>query len=307
MTEVISIISPVFILIFIGFLFQKTKVVDRNFVLTSNKLIYYFCLPVLLFYKIYSTSIFDDLDLRTLSIMFVSILIINMLSLIVSYLFKLPAKTRNTFSFVTFRGNFTYVGLPVCYAAFGDKGLITASLLMAFTVPFINMLSVVMLNLGKGGRFDIIVFLKNSLINPIVLACITGLIFALLQIKPYGFVLNSMDMISNMTLPLALLCIGTIIDINQLAINHFLVLLTSIFKLLLLPLIAYVLVVLFGIEKEFNAKVLIILLASPCATINYVLAASLKGDIELAVSSIVVTTILSGVAFIFWFYLLGLN
>ena len=113
-----------------------------------------------------------------------------------------------------------------------------------------------------------------------------------------------MDMISNMTLPLALLCIGTSININHLSINQFLVLLTSIFKLLLLPFISYALIILFDMEREFDAKILIILLASPCATINYVLTASLKGDIDLAVGSIVITTIFSGFTFMFWFYLI---
>jgi len=52
---------------------------------------------------------------------------------------------------------------------------------------------------------------------------------------------------------------------------------------------------------------MIILLAAPAATVNYVLSATMGGDTDLANGIIMTTTVVSIISFIVWLHLLGIS
>ena len=56
MLNVIEIVLPVFIVIGLGYGIRQAGLVDKNFFVQVNGLVFYVCLPLLLFYKIGNCS-----------------------------------------------------------------------------------------------------------------------------------------------------------------------------------------------------------------------------------------------------------
>jgi predicted permease len=72
-------------------------------------------------------------------------------------------------------------------------------------------------------------------------------------------------------------------------------------KLIVLPLMAFIFFRIYSVGSfGLLEKVAIILLSSPSAQINYILASGMKGDSELASGGIIFSTVFSALSFIFW-------
>lgn len=48
MIQIIQIVLPVFIVLFLGWFIRQIKLIDADFIKTANRLIFNVCLPVLL-------------------------------------------------------------------------------------------------------------------------------------------------------------------------------------------------------------------------------------------------------------------
>jgi predicted permease len=110
---------------------------------------------------------------------------------------------------------------------------------------------------------------------------------------------RSLKILSGMALPLALLVIGTSISFVQMRQQLRVTTLISVLKLMLLPALG---LAFFHILKLGSIKYLpaLILLASPTATVSYVMASEMAGDADLATAAISITTLVSAVTFVFW-------
>jgi hypothetical protein len=73
----------------------------------------------------------------------------------------------------------------------------------------------------------------------------------------------------------------------------------GVFKLMLLPALGLALFYFMGFDRVEYLPALI-LLASPTATVTYVMASEMAGDSDLATAAISVTTLASAVTFILW-------
>lgn len=306
MFNIFLLVLPIFLVLFLGNVMMRLTLMTPDFTTVANRLIYNVCLPVLLFYKIAESRFDEVFSLKLIVIMAVAVGIMFIISFPVSYLLRFPKTSAGTFAMLNFRANYAYMGLPVSYYAFGDQGLAVGSIFMAFIVPYVNMLSVVALNLSGTQRFDRMVFLKNTLFNPLAVACFLGILFSLFSVPLPRFFLRTLEIISGVTLPLALFAIGATTNMDRLRGSIRMVSVSTIMKLAVLPMLAFIIVKLTGIPITLPEKVMIVMLASPSATVNYVLASVLDGDTDVAAGSIVASTLLSIVSFVLWIHHLSI-
>jgi hypothetical protein len=102
-----------------------------------------------------------------------------------------------------------------------------------------------------------------------------------------------------MALPLALLVIGTSISFAQMRQQLRLTALIGALKLLLLPASGLILFYLLDLHRIDYLPALI-LLASPTATVSYVMASEMAGDSDMATAAISITTLVSAMTFVLW-------
>lgn len=114
-----------------------------------------------------------------------------------------------------------------------------------------------------------------------------------------------LDVLGDLALPMALLIIGASLSFNMAQSRLMTILSASAMKLILLPGIGYRMHRICDLAAAYLTG--IILLASPTATVSYVMAKEMKGDSELAVATISVSTLLSAVTFTLWLNVVGVK
>ena len=223
------------------------------------------------------------------------------MSLLTSKILGINRNEAFSIAMNSFRGNYAYMGLPVSYFFFGDKGISIAAILMAIIVPFVNILSVICLALGSIDKIALKKMFITAIFNPIVIGCVFGFMSLFLTLSLPAPLDKSIDMLGRVTMPLALICIGGGIDVSLIKGNVISIILVVLFKLFVLPTIALLFIHLINLNINEYGKILIIMLASPCASVNYILAATFGGSVKLTTSVIILTTLLAILVYPFWY------
>ncbi len=307
MIHILGIVMPIFLIMAVGFVLKRTGMMDGDFISSANRLIYHVFLPVLVFEKIARSNFTELFNPAPVGVLLGTILIMSGLGFLYARMLKIPTASAATFTNNVFRANYAYIGLPVCFYALGEEGLALASILLAFVVPLVNVLSIITMNLGRLSEIKIKTLFAEVLGNPIVLAALAGIAFVLSGWQMHDILGRTLSTLSSVTLPLALLAMGAAMNINGLRGNVITTGSAVVMKLILFPLITYILLNMVNGSLALWDKVVILMGASPSAMVNYVLSVEMDGDSELANSIIVGTTIVSIITFAVWMHLLGVD
>lgn len=306
MTAIVLILAPIFMVLAAGYGLHRAGLFSTTYVDQSNQLIFYVLLPLLLFHKISRSDFLSLFSPSHLLVMAATILAIFALSRAWGRLAHYPPAAACTFVNNNFRSNFVYIGLPICYYALGDSGMAIGSVFTAMAVPVVNILSVAAFSPVQNQGFNAGQFLLNLVKNPLIIGAVAGMGFSLSGLGIPSCVEQALLLLTQITLPLALCCIGASLSLAIKPERWPVLAWSSIFKLLLMPLIAFGLMAAFSLPMDVSAKALLIMLAAPSAEINYSLAAQMNGEADLAGTTIVATTILSAFTYMFWLSLFNL-
>lgn len=318
--QILAITVPIFLFVAIGY-FSKIKgfISDdtRNFL---SKLTYYVTFPALTFRSIMSFDFASTFKLNLVVCNVMVTIIVCVLTFVLAFLIRNDFK-RGAFNMSCFRSNQGYMGLPVVNGFYGEQAMSRAAVINGFDSPTVIILSVLVLGLFKGvgsgsssgsssgGSNTAIgtatatmkmasVRIINFFLNPFILSAFLGLVLAyyevhLLKIKVLD---QFLYMASNVSLPLALVLIGCSVDVRHLKNNLKLVLGTAFVKLLVMPVIAYLLAHFVFHLRGVDLGLSVIVTAMPSAVSTYVMAAEMETDAELAATIIGFTTFLSVVS-----------
>jgi predicted permease len=138
--------------------------------------------------------------------------------------------------------------------------------------------------------------------NPVILSALAGILFSATGLKLPLIVSRSLNILSGLALPMALILIGASLSFELVQLRIFKILSSSFLKLILLPGIGFILYRLLDLKLQDYLPGLI-LLASPTATLTYVMAKELKGDTDFAVAALSSCTIMSAVTFSMWLHI----
>ncbi|KZY47966.1 MULTISPECIES: AEC family transporter [unclassified Oleiphilus] len=289
-----NITLPIFIIVFLGWFLRRTSWLTESFINSGSKLVFTIALPALLFIKVLESDLSAVFDTR--QVMFA--LLVTVAGFLacwrLSGTMKLLPENRGVFVQGAFRGNMGIVGLALCMNMYGDEGLAVGSILLAFLTLLYNVLSVFALTLPfhSDKRFDWLSMAKDMAKNPLIIAIVTALVLNLLQLEPPAIIMKSGEYFANMTLPLALICVGGSIKLNELKDSNHLALKATLLKLVGLPLLFTLAALVMGF-KDLALGTLFLMFASPTATASFVMAKAMRGNAELAATIIALSTVLS--------------
>ncbi len=295
--DILSIVLPVFLVIGLGMALKKVGMVDGSFLFQLNRLVYYLALPALLFHKIAAADFSASFNGGLLAGMLIAVF----LTAVFSYAFALwrgyPARILGSFCQGAFRGNLAYIGLAVVYNAQGESGLAAAGILLGFMVPVFNFLSVVVLLLPHRGaagerRYGTEFWVRQIGGNPLILASFAGILWSYWRLPLPEVVDRSLDIVTGMALPLALLAIGGSFSLQRLKGDIARAMLATLIKIVWLPLFTACILLTFGIGGQ-GLAIGVIFATTPTATAAYIMAQQMGGDAELSGSIIMLTTLLS--------------
>ncbi len=302
----INAVLPLVILITIGYILKITKLCSEDFFKQANTLVFKLFLPVNLFYNVYKVNSLSDLSLKTPIFAVCALIVIFFLGLVFAMVSTKDNFKRGAVWQGVFRSNYAILGIPLAGLILGEAAEAEAAFLSAFIVPAFNILAVIALSVFRedGKKPEIKKVLINICKNPLIWGVVIGLItlaFRALfvelgwsfRLSNYGFVTTSIDYLSRVTTPLALIVLGGKFDFKSVVEDKKLIILGTIVRLVVVP--ALVLTVACGLFNFTGASVvaLIIAFASPVAVSSAIMAQEMKADGELAGSLVVSTTICS--------------
>ena len=218
-------VMPIVLLILLGYLLKRIKLFNDNFVSTANKFVFNVALPVLLFFNVYNIRNFSEIEWSTVIFAVTVILLLFAAGLIYCMFFVRDSRQKGVVWQSFFRSNFAIIGLPLAEAIGGTQGVVTASILSAFSIPLFNALAVVALSVFTGDKNRISV--KDILIkvvkNPLIRGVFLG--FVVLGIRHFipcdesgtavftvknnlPFIYDFIEMLAGIASPLALVVLG---------------------------------------------------------------------------------------------------
>lgn len=292
---VLNSLFPVFALVLLGRVLKINGFVNQGFLQTSDRLVYFIFFPCMLFWKIGGNASIRELDPRLPIAALCALFFVFALSTAYIVRGKVTHFQAGTFSQSCYRFN-TYIGMAIVVNALGEEGILHFGLLVGFLIPVINILSVSILIWFSGRQYSLgqraVRMIKAALSNPLIIACFAGLLYSGSGIGFPVFLDNTLKLFSMVTLPLALISIGSAFSLDKLQGYLGLSMMASIFKMILFPLAGIIFMMLFGVEgTAYRAGVIFFCL--PTSTAIYVLSSQLNSDTELASASIVFSTLVS--------------
>jgi len=303
--KTISIILPIFIIIATGWLARKKLFIPEAFIGPANRIVYYFAIPAMIFRAVSRASFHDEFSSRVLIITLVCISAIFAIAWAAAIAGRMSGAIRGTFIQSSFHGNLGYIGLAVVFYSLGDAGLARGAIFAGFIMIVQNILAVAVLQIhsNRGTQHAVRANLKRILGHPVILSACSGIGFSLLEIPLPVIAERSLGILSGMALPLALLLIGATLSFDLMRVRFKPMLAASLIKLLAMPGLALMIFSVFSIPVvEFLPA--FILLASPTATLTFVMAKEMNGDPDFAVAAISGCTLISGVTFSIWLHFL---
>jgi predicted permease len=307
MIDILITIVPIFAIIILGWVSHLRGFIPKDFIGPANSLVFYMAIPAMVFNAVAKASLKAHFDITVLILTLLAVVIGCGAAWGLGALKGMRGGKLGTYVQSGFHGNLGYIGLAVAYYYLGDEGFVKTSILIGFMMILQNLLSVFVLTVNSESRSDKhgwTVILRKLAGNPVIVSAMAGIVFSLAEIPVPLVVERSLDILSGLALPMALLIIGGSISLDLIREKLQPVLATMGLKLVLLPGLGYVLFRIFGLPSQDFLPGLI-LLASPAATISYVMAKEMGGDPDFAVASISASTLLSSVTFTIWLKLAG--
>jgi len=301
--NIINTIIPIFVLIVLGWLAGRRGFLPASFLGPANRLVFYLAIPAMIFRVLSKTDFHAEFDVQVVAGTVLALIIVFAVAWGVGARLHLKKGQRGSFIHTTFHGNLGYIGFAVVYYFLGAQGLARASIIASFVILVQNFLAVLVLQVYSSdvrSHFqNLRTIILNIIANPVIISAVAGMLFSIFTIPVPLVIGRSLDILSSLALPLALLIIGGSISFSFMRSKMAFILMACTLKLIALPTIGLITFKLMNLAAGDYLPG-IILLATPTATVTFVMANEMKGDPDFANAAISLSTILSAGTFIFW-------
>ncbi len=302
MLNIVLTLIPVFGIMFLGGMAQRLQLLPANSALCLNKFIYWFSLPMLLFYLMASTK-FTDISVMSVWGCVLALLIVQFLVAAILVWRKMPLKDAFMGGMTACFPNTAFMGIPIIMLLFPDDATargIAGLVALVPTVPFV--ITDVFLSVQaqekssmKGTLGNICQALYK---NPALIASVAGMAVGFGDITLPAPIVQIAKMLGDTASPCALFCMGLALaeqlrlwsQGSKIAWDVQGILLGS--KLFLVPVLVFVLVSLMGGEGVALAT-MTVQTALPSAVLCHILAVKHQALQEGCATAVLIGTFIS--------------
>lgn len=280
-----TVILPIFILILVGVAFDRAFKPNMD---TLSKLNFYVFVPAIVFIKIIDAEIaLAEMGIVGVFNLAHFFIVFSLAALIFSL--KKFRENRTTLSMASAWYNAGNYGIPLIAFAFGDgyMDIIAVVLLVQNLLTF--SFGLWLMERETKHLKDI---LKGLLKVPVIYAVLFGVLLKAFELDIVPQIKEPLNYLSDGVIPIALITLGAKLSRIKLAKDFTRILVVIIIRLVISPIIAILLLLVFPITGT-EAVVLVVLLGTPVAVNIYVLAEEYKKGQDLASQAVFWTTMLS--------------
>ena len=291
MQIVLNQMTVLFILMAVGFIIGKVKLLTTEGNTVLSKIVLNITLPCTIL-----SSVFENESVITIADTAYFILM-SLLAFLIAFLVSVPIvllmggdkANRGLLTFISVFSNCGFMGLPVALAIFGASSAYYVALFSIIFNILVFSVGIIMIS-GKGGKFD-----PKQLINPTLIIALLAIPIALFNLQ-FPFIITEVARITGyITIPGAMLVVGSSLAYVPLktVFSEWRVGPATALKLVAIPIVTW-LVLRQIISNELLLGVLVIVSGMPTAATASMLTVG-KGNEHIASAGTFLTTVLCGV------------
>ncbi|SEP65227.1 AEC family transporter [Natrinema salaciae] len=289
--EVLGRLLALLVVLLVGAGARTTGVLDERRTELLNAVAYYVALPALIFVSTYDRSVVALLSPALLGGLLFVLLATAGLAWLVHR--RRDSRAHRSVAIVqSYHSNLGYLGLPLVAATFDPAVTAVASVVLGVVTLTQLPLTILVLSRLNGAGASIRRELRGLATNPVLLTLLAGLAAGSIGLAVPSPVATGLDAVGSLALPVALLCVGASLQIDQPSIDVGAAAAVVALKICLMPAIAWLVFSALPVDPAtFTASV--VMLGTPTAVSTFVFASELGGDREFASLNVFVTTLAS--------------
>lgn len=306
MEAILTSLLPVFILIGVGYLFQKSQPPEprihqvlcrigagscSSWTSILNRYALNLALPGLILSSLISVNK-DSIPDMTFVVYTAGAMLLFMGIIVAATTHaKLPAATANAYLFGGFFGNTAYIGFAYLLSLFVNSGAIL-SLILAIHLIIAFTVGIAILERRTHHTVSSLAIIEKTVKNPLLISVCIGLIILLADIELPIVLVKAIAMIGNSASPIVLIALGTFIA-QEWRFDDTIIHATSIalIKLVAMPMLFLLLAA--GLIQDIGITLSILEAAMPVALTNFALAETYAINKTMIANAIIVSTVLS--------------
>jgi malonate transporter len=297
MADIVGLVLPFFGMIFLGALTARISKQPIEALGWMNTFIFYVALPALFFQLIARTPVQQLTEWRYIAGVVLATYIIFSLMFVASLLLTRNIAESTIKGLSAAYGNIGYMGPGLALLAFGQEAAVPVALVFCFENAMHFAVAPFMMALASDEkpsplRLALDVF-KKIAFHPFIIATVVGVIAAVVEFQPPLAVSKLLDYLAQAAAPCALFAMGVTLALRPLKRVPNELGAIAVLKLIVHPLLCYVVLSLIGNFSPVWIYSAMLLAALPTATNVFVIAQQYDVWVQRASASVLVTTILS--------------
>ena len=315
MSQIVTIVLPVFGLIAIGYAMAASRLLDRSIGDALADFVFVVPIPVLIF-RTLATADFGGVSPWLMWGPYFTVVAVVWIagSFLVRKLLNRDARAGMVAGVSSAYGNTVLVGIPLSIAAYGERGLLALTVLMTIHLP-VAMTAVAILTpraerrdglrTDEPGLVSLMWSVVKSLIrNPIIIGVGLGLFWLVLDLPLGGLPATLIDRIADVAPTVALVSLGMSLQRYGIHGQIRASIIVSTLKLLIMPALVFVLTHDVLTMSKVWADVAVLAAACPTGVNAYLIAARLRAGQAMASSAITLSTGLAALTVSLWLVIL---
>lgn len=278
-----------FVLMLSGYIANKKNIIKKETIPGLTNLVLYFVTPCVIINSFIRK--FDESMLSGLGITALFAFVIHLINIILALLFiRNKDKSRErVLRFGSIFSNCGYMALPLQQAILGDDGVFFGAVYIS-VFNFICWSYGIILMSNETSNMSI----KKIIFNPGVIGIVIGLIVFIFSIPVPSVIAQPIEYMASLNTPLAMIIVGyQLANTNLLRIfKDTSLYMAVVLRIIIIPVITIIMLSLINIEKTVLVTA-VIAASAPTAAITSMFAIKYRQDIDLSVSMISLSTILS--------------
>ena len=286
---VFSQVMTLFLLMALGFVFNKTGKLNREICKALSDIIVVFVAPCVII-----KSFIRDYNLNMLKNLLIAILLSCVLHILMIVISKMAfredeGKKRRVLTFASVFSNAGFISIPLQEAILGTDGVFYGAAYLAIFNIFLWSFGIVEMSGDKS-----LITPKKLLVSPGIIGILIGVILFAFSIKPPMVITSVIGHISALNLPIPMFIVGYYIaetDIFR-AIKNSKLYLCLFLRLILYPIAALLLFKLLNIDNMLAVS-LILSVCAPVGATATMFSEKFDGDTALSVELVSISTLFS--------------
>lgn len=291
-----------FSVIGVGYFSSKRGIIDENMSKGLSDFIVIITMPFLIISSF--KSVYSQNMIAVMIKLFILGLGMLVISTFLSQLFnsKFNSEKKCVAVFSGIFSNCGFIGFPILSIVYGDMGIVYAALFNVIYNVVVWTYGVKLMSWKTNKKISFKVLLNSNII-----AVFIGIILMVFSVKLPGPVLNFCSLVGNMTTPLSMIIIGTMLANVQLKkiFKDISIYYISVQRLVIFPFLIYILLSILRVEPIYK-NIITLLEAMPVASLCPILAQSYDENYKYASEVVLISTIIAIITIPLVILLLGI-